>query len=189
MNIDSTGHYFRLTRCTNAEKEQFYRAIEYLKTSADGQALYEKLNNSNVCIWISFNDQHLDITTPNVHSNLCTIKFDPYSGLTLEDGVSTQSSAVCLAHEMGHVAQYIDGYYYSMNYDEREVDVISKYETPIATQLQEPTRASGDVGTPRRMNNSTHYITSDYQSRPVWHYLLFWKLFRPNYSAIEHNAE
>ena len=117
-----------------------------------------------------------------------TIYFDVYSGLIVGDGISTQSAALGLAHEMGHAAQDLDGIYgnFEINRDMREADNLVMYETPIATELGEPTRSHyEDYWGIMRMQNSTHYITKG--QRPWWHYIAFWNWGKPKEIAIDHN--
>jgi len=81
-------------------------------------------------------------------------------GIIMRDGISTTSPAMSLAHEMGHAAQELDGEINGKTRGEIEEANLKKYETPIAKQLGEPTRATYNDGRgKRKMNNSTHFIT------------------------------
>ena len=80
----------------------------------------------------------------------------------MKDGTSIQSPAMGLAHEMGHGAMYLDGWYDgSKTRDQRESTNLKTYETPIAKQLGQPTRAKYlDAKDAQRMSNSIHYVTT-----------------------------
>jgi hypothetical protein len=81
------------------------------------------------------------------------------------------SAALVLAHEMGHGAQHLDGgldvWLANGTLNNRlkvEEANVKKYETPIAKQLGEPTRASYEQAKGEyRTNNSTHFITIQWQ--------------------------
>ncbi len=188
MFSDQKGTVLKpITSASEDEIAQYERAINYLKQSEDGAELISRIGSSKEVFIVVFNNRHTDSLEP--HPGVYYINYDPYSGVVLKDGISTQSSALGLAHELGHAAQILEGYYYNMTYDEREEDCIRLFETPIANQLGEPTRNNNDKISLRRMNNSTHYTTCEEQSRPWWHYVCLWKLFTPNYVPIEHNTK
>ena len=69
--------------------------------------------------------------------------------MVLGDGKSVMSAAMCLAHEMGHAAQHLNGeldaYLSDGEISDDERDVVeaanlAKYENPIAKELGEFTR-------------------------------------------------
>ena len=102
-----------------------------------------------------------------------TIYWDPKAGLVLGNKTHIMSAALGLAHEMGHAAQHL-----SREYDEifdaminnkpiskeqilmLEEANLAKYETPIAQELGEYTRANyGDAKRMHRMKSSTDWGT------------------------------
>ena len=160
---------------TEEQIEQYLRAIAYLKQSAVGKELIERLDSSKVKFFIHF----IDDGNMSYDSISNVIYFDISSGLILKDGSSVQSAALGLAHEMGHAAQDLDGFvFYKKDIDKLEASNLEMYETPIARELGEPIRThySDSRGT-MLMQNSTHYRVAN--PRPWWHYVLFWELLTP----------
>ena len=171
---------------TEEQREEYERAIAYIKTSETGRKLIEYLETSSFTITIDFvDDDNMCFAVNNA-----TIYFDTNSGLVLSDGISVQSAALGLAHEMGHAAQYLDGTMAKLN---GYVDLVEKfnldtYETPIAKELGEPIRSNyNDVIGFMDMQNSTHFTTIG--SRPWWHYIFFWNWGKSQVIAIEHNLD
>ena len=188
--VDPSGYIIVLSSdVTEEQRREYERAISYLRTSETGRKLIQILESSSVVFTIVFiNDDNMCY---NPITN--TIYFDTNSGLVLGDGISVQSAALGLAHEMGHAAQKLDGTMDSMQdamiqyVDLVEANNLDTYENPIARELGEPLRRSyKDCIGPMDMLNSTHHITTG--SRPWWHYLFFWNWGRSNIIAIEHNA-
>ena len=167
----------------NKAMAEYFRAIEYLSRSAVFRDLYQKLQTAEEIFVIAFVDdsRHGFVWGKGKQ----TIYWDPTSGGLLVDGISVQSAALCLAHEMGHAALYLDeralydGYANAKSDNEKvrlrdiiEGAILYNYETPIAKFLGEPTRARyGDGIGSVRMNNSIHY-------RKVlsYHWGQFWNL-------------
>lgn len=182
--FDPFGHSIYLSSsATEDEIEQYERAVGYLKTSEDGAALIERLEDSTVIFTIVFIDETDERGMRYNTSH--TIYFDPYFGLVIGDGTSVMSAALCLAHEMGHAAQHLDGELYGERLDIEQANV-DKYETPIAKQLGEPVR--GDYKNTKggmRMNNSTHHRTT--YNRPWWHYIAPWNWGKPNQVVTNHS--
>ena len=190
--------------------EQYNRAIEYLKTSKDGKALIEALENSDTIFYITFNKNGTGYFEYNYYNYNLTdspiigtqfISWDPTNGLVMTDGTSIMSAAVMLAHEMGHAGQFLSGNWYQDKWGgfrsksvidaqrkTRENNNVKTYETPIAKQLGEPTRANYDAWSDvQRMNNSTHYRTTE--THPWWYYIPFWNWGKPSViSVTDHNA-
>jgi len=138
------------------------QAIAYLMQSDAFRELYKKLQNSPEKIMITFVSDMDDWFWTN--SQYCGIDWDPTSGLLLGDGTSVQSAALGLVHEMGHAARHIDGKFESADEEQREIDTVTMYETPIAKQLGEPTRRfTKDYIRSYRMSNPTHFRTTSLQ--------------------------
>lgn len=88
-----------------------------------------------------------------------TIYWDHRGGGVFKYKKCVNSAALALAHEMGHVAQHING---QLTNDREKIEAanLKKHEIPIARQLGEPIRKDyKEISGSRRMNNSTHYIT------------------------------
>jgi len=106
-----------------------------------------------------------------------TIFWDPYAGLILGDGVSVMSASLCLAHEMGHAAQHLDGVivngakYTKKQILEIEESNLRMYEIPIAKELGEFARRNyGDASGWYKMANPIQWGVL-HTVRPAWHYL------------------
>ena len=156
--LDPSGHVIELSsKATEEQIKQYQRAIEYLMTSKTGKALIGKLQNSETVFTIMFISNDRDQFLEGVNR----IKWNPSRGLVLGDGESVCSPAVALAHEMGHAAQYLDGFLDGFPETESvEADNLEKYEIPISKELGEFTRkdyydASGMV----TVNSSTDWGT------------------------------
>ena len=161
--FDPSGYVIVLSDdATDEQKQEYERAIAYLKTSKNGAALIKKLEDDPAVITITFNSYDDDHYEGSQDGKTRIIAWDPESGLVMSDGTSVQSAALGLAHEMGHASQHIDGIYFSFeSSDARETDNLNRCETPIANQLGEPTRAYyGSEKGLQRMNNSIHFITT-----------------------------
>lgn len=178
--FDPSGHIIQLSSsATEDDVAQYERAVGYLKTSEDGAALIERLEDSTVVFTIVFIDEtdERGMRYEPYTQNIC---FDPYFGLVIGDGTSVMSAALCLAHEMGHAAQHLDGGVFTKeNMLLMETLNLKTYETPIANQLGEPTRGLyTDTRGCQRMNNSTHHRAI--YNRPWWHYIAPWNWGKPN---------
>ena len=172
-HTDPTGHKLKLVGGTAEQRGEYRRAKAYLRKSNTGNKLIKKLKRSKKEFKIKFvkgaNNNEYD-----PYNRI--IKWDHRGGWFMKDTwfmrneTFVMSTALNLAHEMGHAAQHLDGGLKSyMKSDSKrtlfkvENANVKKYETPIARQLGEPTRASyGGVKGLRRMNNSTHFITTYY---------------------------
>lgn len=168
---------------TDEQKEEYERAIAYLKTSETGRKLIELLEESIIAFSICF----VDDDTMGYDSQNYIIYFDVNSGLVLGNGSSVQSAALGLAHEMGHAAQDLSGLL-DGNRDEIESLNLEMYENPIAKELGEPMRSSiNDTRGTMDMVNSIHFKTTSTERRPGWHYIFFWNWGKPRYLSIDHN--
>ena len=186
--VDPTGLKIEIScEASEAQKEQYKKAIEYLKRSGTFRDLWQKLEDATEIIKITFNSKHDDS-----YDGAWTIAWDPTSGLKMKDQTSSQSAALGLAHEMGHATQHLDGTYFSFaTYNDREIDVLDKYETPIAKQLDEPMRKTPDdvaiMNPVIRMKNSIHYRTT--HKRSWTYYIALWNWGKPGVYTKDHNAE
>ena len=188
--VDPSGLAIKLSdNATEEQIKQYNEAIAYLKTSEDGKALVEKLENCDEVIVIEFTENYsesdsywsseltADSTSPSLfvptngdYNADVIIFWNANGGLVLSDGTSVQSPTVQLAHEMGHTSQYVDGYMDESLQDNIITDYErfkiernnnTKYETPIAKQLGEPTRANySDGKSIVEMNNVKHFRTT-----------------------------
>ncbi len=184
--IDPSGFKIELSGdATDEQKQEYERAIAYLKTSEDGNALVEKLESSEEVFTITFVE---GIDNDRYDPDTKTIQWDVQSGLVMNDGASVMSAALALAHEMGHGAQHLDGgmdaYFNNQTrYEHLKVEEanVNKYETPIAKQLGEPTRSSYEKATGGyRTNNSIHFITTRWQ----WQDFRFHKIHHNRYPIL-----
>ena len=160
------GGYATAYATYQRQLNDYNSAIAYLKTSEDGNALIEKLENSPEVITIRF----IYDSDIRYRPFTRTIDFDPGCGMVLlSDRTSTLSPAVGLAHEMGHAAQHLDGEMkeYIANPDNEDISAafevanMEKYENPISRQLGEPVRYSHTISRVDRMNNPTHFRTTE----------------------------
>ena len=184
--VDASGYVIELATDANEEqKEEFERAVAYLKTSKTGRELIELLENSDIVFTIAFIDNDEMCFDPSDK----TIYFDTNSGLVIRNDSSVQSAALGLAHEMGHAAQYLTGKYIGSIADV-EAHNLSTYETPIANELGEPTRSHvEDYWGFMDMQNPTHFITPKVASRPLWHYFLIIPLLFSYEQPVHHNID
>lgn len=84
---------------------------------------------------------------------------------------------------MGHGAQHLDGEFSGKTVDQIEAANLEKYETPIAKQLGEPTRASyNSIKGMRRMNNSIHLITK--HPHRIWGWFASYTVHHNRYPII-----
>ena len=145
-------------------------AISYLKKSKKARQLIDTLEESEITFTITFTKDASSFT-PDTQ----TININIYLGLVLIDGISTQSVAMAIAHEMGHACQYAMGIYEWLpgkgNKMNREELNLIMFETPIAKELGEPVRRRYDdnVGF-RYMENPIWFITAG--SHSIFFY--FW---------------
>lgn len=97
----------------------------------------------------------------------------------MSDGTSVRSPAMSLAHEMGHVAQDLDG---KLAGKIRRIPIenanLKKYETPIAEQLGESTRSSYDSHNGNCGRANSIHFTTTHSSRT-------WRWFKKY--TIQHN--
>ena len=169
MFVDPSGLIIKLSKdATTEHKKQYEVAINYLKGSKTAQKLIEKLEKSNVVFTVMFVDSSKNSQYEYATNNIIWSNRGGLVGLESKEG---QSPALSLAHEMGHAAQHLDGelnkYIQSKSKADKvivEESNVTKYETPIAKELGEPTRTSyyNQLGK-RVMNNSIHYITKIYR--------------------------
>lgn len=169
--IDPSGLRIELPSDTTQEQRDAYnRAITYLNRSEVFRGLWQTLEDATEVFTIAFTYNHF----MRFDHETRTIFWDTTSGLIMLDGAAIQSAALGLAHEMGHAAQYLEGHAFfdDMTQDNRallEAENLRRFESPIARQLGEPTRARyfDDAGV-HRMNNSTHHriiYTPNWNSR------------------------
>ena len=182
-NTDPTGETILPdSRATIEEQNLLVAAIDYLMTSNTGAALINALNASNQDIYISFNYVNNDAFTTVINPTgvAYIINWDPTSGLILADGISTQSAALGLLHELGHAAQHLDGSYNKIRSkafrgeifgDDDELHVIWKYEIPAALELKEPIRLTYNLVESRglsRMSSVTEKVGGSSYSNPFF---------------------
>ena len=150
---------------TAGNRARFEKAIAYLREGSEiANDLIRIIEAGGVRITVGF--KHDDFATFTPHNR--RILWDPFAGAQLPCG-AVMSPAMVLAHELGHVAQYLNREFDRLltlnprtqqHADELarlEARNIEVWETPIADQLGEPTRASHDIGIIRMMNNPTHH--------------------------------
>jgi len=169
MWADPTGLIIELAQnATQAQRDEFDRAIAFLKQSYTFREIWDILYNATEVFTIAFIDDH------NMRYNwmTMTIYWDPRSGLVMWDNRSVQSAALGLAHEMAHAVQHLEGtmdsFINATTQSQRnaaraaiEADNLARFETPIARQLGEPIRTSYSRHRGvYRMNNSIHFRTT-----------------------------
>jgi len=107
-------------------------------------AIFIPLMNAQVRVTLNFLDNHRGSAVYNKETSVMTINWDPTSGLVVghpqSRSMQVQSAALTLAHEMGHIIQYIEGRQFTHTNAANEADVLARFETPIARELGEPTR-------------------------------------------------
>lgn len=182
LYVDPSGHIIKVVGYGNGNDDdmwQYYRAIEYLKQSDEFNTMYQRLEDSDEVFTIEFhtgNNGYYD-------ANTRTVIWNPILGGIMGDGVSIQSPAITLAHEMGHAVQYLDGTLEAKAYTrsekhEIEEDNVAQHETPIAKELGEYWRKNYDDASGfYQMNNSTDWGTRNFNPGG-WLNPLNW--FRPN---------
>ena len=194
MWIDPSGLRIEYRRdhlgraATSAQILQYRRAIEYLSQSATFRGLYDFLQTSGETVYISFNNQMLVDFRPSApgwmgHGSFRAISWDPTAGGSFGISNNVVSPALALAHEFGHVQQYLTGGFdaffaattpvgRSSARTAIETDNLTRWETPIATDLGEFTRAIyGRHNTMHRVGSSTDWgvMVSDPGILP-WHW-------------------
>jgi len=94
-----------------------------------------------------------------------TMLWNPNDGLIISGGISFQSPALVLAHEMAHAAQQLNGLIHYDTEMRNEVlrrfldqDVLSNYEIRIALELGEPIRLRYDDGSRFPVINVTSFV-------------------------------
>jgi hypothetical protein len=141
-HIDPNGHTIELSdEATDEQRRQYEEAIRYLRTSETGNELINTLEKAPEVITITFNNNMDAFYIPAIR----TIEWDSTAGLLLGNQEHVVSPAIILAHEMGHVAQHLDGRYAAFweKYGENhmivvmEADNLIASEHPIATELGE----------------------------------------------------
>lgn len=137
---DSTGYVIELASNATKEQKKAYRAaIAYLRKSPTARALIERLDNAEVKITIRLNTKWSSYSKENRE-----VFWIPNNGTLLKNG-TIQSAALVLLHELGHAAQHLDGLLIGGDIEQRieeEEHNVANYETPVATELGEPTRSS-----------------------------------------------
>ncbi len=127
---------------TPEELEDYYAAINYLlKNSETFRKLYQKMLTSGRMVYITFNDDRGE-SRFDTKGGKNTIIWDRDAAVHVGTKNKNQNAALGLAHEFGHFAQVIDGYFLYMKYRPRENDNLKKWETPIAKELGLPFRDS-----------------------------------------------
>ena len=153
---DPSGHKIELSEeATVKQTIQYYRAIEYLRTSEEATALIDALENlpdtitivinEDTCDGYSFGDKRTNWTYDGTN----ILNWNPYLGLVLGNKSSVLSPALALAHEMGHAYQDLIENLLPPNNQpitdieraQLEQDNMERFELPIANQLGEYTRA------------------------------------------------
>jgi len=135
---------------TDAQKKEYYDAIDYLKSSPTATSLIERLENSSHVITVDFINDHED-----AYDTVTKIVFwDPGSGLITGQG-GIQTPALGLAHELGHAEAHTNGSLDGKSIGQIEAENLSRVETPIAKELGEPVRRFYlDYDTPVRVESS-----------------------------------
>ena len=194
---DSTGNIIEIsTDASDEEKELYLKAVEYLQASETARALLEKVEAADVVftIVIVYGNDKATVFDYQDH----TIYYNPYLGFALGDRVSVQSTALQLAHELGHVSQYIDGalsdYIAGDEWMKKslqsaiEADNMERYETPIAQQLGEPVRHNyNEITRLVTMSNPTHFITKQLYPNGRWSWFYFLLGGKSRMEIIQHN--
>jgi len=167
---------------TAFQQQEFDRAIAYLKQSETFRALWDLIHNSGINFYLRFNSNHDARFVLNFVENTRTIHWDPTSGTILGDGRSVHSAALVFAHELGHAAQYLQGFITPNRTTQAiEVNNLRLWEIPIATELDEFVRQQyRDTSGVRRLGNSTDWGTV----RPWWHYMGPWNWGRPSFQNL-----
>jgi len=157
---------------TEEQRQSFERAIAHLKQSEAFRELWNELyyNEAGEMFIIRIVDDNTNFDLRNG----TTINWNPTRGLIMGDGITIQSAAMGLAHEMGHAAQFLEGLFTSETSftdgvrARLEADNLLRFETPIARQLGEPIRAHyHDHSGFHIMNNSTHHRI---RYNPFWNF-------------------
>jgi len=184
MWIDPSGLEIVLSSdATEEQRRAFERAIAYLNQSETFRELWNILQYGGETITIAFTN---NLRGTGYAPEIRTVIWHPTGGLILYDGISVQSAALGLAHEMGHAAQHILGISYYMEslawpgntllLRRMEEDNMARFEIPIARELGEPIRMNyrTSMGV-WNMANSTDW--GILHTRPRWHYLspLVWR--------------
>ena len=158
---DSPSGIVLSPNATQSQIDSFDRAIGHLNLSTTFQSLWQSIHASQVTFTVVF----IDTAHVRFNPQSRNIYWNPYQGLVMTNG-AVQNAALGLAHEMAHALQYLEGDWchqfgqFSMTMDEAEADVLARFETPIARELGQPTRANyRAVQGVRTMNNSTHFVT------------------------------
>jgi len=185
LYADYSGFILVLADDVTGEQRNIYeQIISYLRKSKRASALIDALEASEVVFTITFtkDPMRFDYTTQTIYLN-------PYWGVALEDGKSTQSVALGFAHEMGHAAEYLLGVYNLYSGEKyrifREELNLKLYEIPIATELGEPIREKYGNDFPRYRENPIHFTTVE--THPLWIHLLPWNWCKPIEYTVEHN--
>jgi len=145
---------FRLSsNATANDRQEFFRAIAYLSGSPTFVEMFGFINDSGHTIELRFNDDHRLLAARYIETGQMAVYWDATSGLVVGErartGMYVQSAALGLAHEMGHIVQFIDGTWDHFNEraetaaDRRykvEADNMKRFEIPIAIELGEPVR-------------------------------------------------
>jgi hypothetical protein len=131
---DPTGQILELAPGTGSQEEALYnKAIEYIKSSKDGARLIEKLDQSETVYTIRVVSE-----VDDYNSEKKEIRWNPYSALDIDGKL--QSSAMGLAHELGHALQDDLGMYEGRSQQDLEDEILQFIELPIGVGLNEPLR-------------------------------------------------
>ncbi len=157
---------------TKEQKEQFYKAIKYLKDNDCG-GRYNQLVNSKEVYTITFTESLYD-TEYNINTK--TISWSPNSGMKTENG-TILSPATCLNHEMAHATDHDDATkkyyeeYYTLgqkkaqeNYDKwlesckygSDLQYVSKEDRKVITGIEQRTAKKLNEIKENEINRSSH---------------------------------
>lgn len=151
---------------------EYYRAIQYLRTSSRAKEIIYELETSPRIFTIQFVDN--DDDSYLFHTK--TIYWDPDSGLITESG-NTQSAALGLIHEMGHAEQDLQGKF-NKTVQEIEDENLNKTENVVAQELCEAKRKNYfDFKGTITMKNSVDFYNKDYEIQKK--YLYYYDLYGP----------
>jgi len=130
---------------TDVQMAAFNEAFEYLMQSETFRSLWDTLQRGGRSINLNFISNHEMRATYHLQTHALSIYWNPTSGMvvgqTQSRSMQVQSAAIGLAHEMGHIVQFLEGLHHTMPSSmQREADVLARFENPIARELGEPRR-------------------------------------------------
>ena len=139
--VDPTGLELVLAEGTGRKERELYnQAVDYLRSSESGEKLFDKIEQSSTVFKVE-----VKAGRSSYYPKDKTVTWNPYSGLDIDGEL--QSSAIGLAHELGHARQDDLGLIPEYEEEKLEQQVVDYIEKPITRELNEPTREKySDVG-------------------------------------------